>query len=241
MKAGTIGLLEGTADGPLEDYHDGGFTTVDVRDVQTYLDGATVQMGRMAATVEQDHEDVHVAGGSIEVDSATTNEQVWTPWVGDVEDAGFVVAERTASGDPPFPFGVVWGQTGRRVAPAEVDVAAFVQNQNSDDRDWNAWMVGRKHDEHEEAADDTAINYGKNALRKDAIQAEIGVGFRTPWRGTMVKGVLYGGGYVAIYEPSAWGSVQFARFIRQEILPVASVPEPDATGEQTTLGEGAAD
>jgi len=236
MNAGTIGLLESPDDEPLKNYHDGGWTTLEVRETQEYLDDSAIQSGRVAATVESEQEEIHVAGGTVEVETIATQEHVWTPWVADVDGAGFVVAERTRSGDPPFPFDVFHARTGHPVAPARIDVAAFIQRQNDADREWDCWMTGRKHEQRELSVDDTAIAYGEHAMRKDAIQAEIGVGFKTPWRGTVVRGVLYESGYAAVYDPQSWGPIQFARFVQQELLSVASVPSPDES-EQAVLGE----
>ena len=97
-------------------------------------------------------------------------------------------------------------------------------------------MAGRKEQTGEPDVDNVDMRYGRGALKKDAIQAEIGVGFETPWHGTVVKGVIYNSGYLAIYNPSSWGPMQFAGFVREEIMPVAEVPdvEEDA-GEQSTL------
>lgn len=237
MIAGSLALLEHPASEPLESYSSGGFSTLDVRQTQTYLDDATVQHGRAAATVEGEQEEIHVAGGEIDVESAPVNKKVWTEWVADVTDAGFVVAERTAGSEPPFPFGLIESRTGSLVTPARIDVGQFVAAQRDADRDYEIWMAGRKTEiEDDDAPDDVDIHYGSGALSKDAIQAEIGTGFRVHWHGSWVRGVLYASGYVAIYDPESWRTPQFARFVREEILPVAGAQERSET-EQASLEE----
>lgn len=232
MIAGTLAVLEMPAADPLESYSSGGFATLDVRETQEYLDGSTVQHGRAAATVETETEEIHTSGGSIDVESVPTTDRVWTPWVADVTDAGFVVAERTRPGDRfPFPFDMFTARTGVDVEPVDIDVPQFILNQQDADRDYKVWMVGQR-----DAEDNTAMEYGRKAYSGDAPDANVGVGFRLPWRATTIKGVLYTSGYVAIYQPSGWGPMQFARFVREELLPVAYIPTDDEETEQDTLG-----
>lgn len=235
MIAGTLALLEETADDPLESFADDGHRALEVKGTQEYLDGAIVQHGRVAAMVESRTEDIIVEGDTIDVETIETLSHVWTPWVADVTDGGFVLAERTVPNDPPFPFGMFESLAKTWVDAALIDVAAFVRRQRDADREWDIWMAGRKEEVGgEDDVDNTKIAYGEDALRKDAIQAEVGVGFETTWRGSHVKGVVYTSGYVAVFQPSLWGPVQFARFVSEEILPVA---ERDVDEEEEFVQE----
>jgi hypothetical protein len=237
MIAGTLALLEEPADETLDSYHDGGYTALDVAGTQEYLDDAAVQSGKVAALVESTQEEIHLSGSDIDVERVETNERVVTDWVADTTDAGFVLAESTEPDDPPFPFNVFQGRCNTDVVPAHIDPAAFVERQERRDRDVSTWFSGARYETGENQANDVSMGYGRDA---NQAGGNIGVGFETPWRGTTVRGVLYASGYVAIYNPSAWGPMQFARFVREEIVPVASVPEPEDEGEQSELPDDTA-
>ena len=240
MNAGTLGLLETPAGDELDSYGSGGFSTLDVRDTHEYLDGAAVQQGAACATVEGTQEEVHVSGTSIEVEEIGTRERVWTDWVADVADAGFVVAERTAGQTPMFPFDLFTARTGIEVRPARIDPAAFVHAKQRSDDLHDVWYAGAKEvTDSDLEPDDVTMGYGREASTSVARHANIGVGFETAWNGTVAKGIIYASGYVACYNDS-WGPVQFARFVREALLPHATFPEAEDAGEQSTLGsEGA--
>jgi len=230
MIAGSIGLLERPTDDILES-DAGGAAALDVEDTQTYLDtDAKVQHGKACDRVETREERIHVDGaGGISVEEVVTDERVWTEWVADVTDAGFVAAERTSGGDPPFPFGLFWARTGEVVQPAEIDTGAFVATQREADDLLEVWYSGRDPAGREEVR----MDYHGAAALAPGEDPNIGVGFRTSWGGKTVRGIIYASGYLAIYE-DAFGPIQFASFIRDEILPHAGIPEDDDS-EQTTL------
>jgi len=240
MIAGTLALLDEPADETLSDYSDGGYTALEVDETQEYLDGATVQSGQVASLVEDSREEVYVTGHTIETERVDTQTHVATSWVADVTGAGFVLAESTEPDDPPFPFNVIGARCNTDAEPASIDPNAFVQRQERNDRDLSTWYSGSKAETPEDdRPDDVNMGYGRDA---NPSGGNIGVGFKTPWRGTTVRGVLFASGYIAIYAPSAWGPIQFARFVREEIIPVAHVPEPeDDETEQTELPDDEGD
>lgn len=236
MIAGTLALLEAPAREPLESYGSGGFATLDVRNSQEYLDGSSVQEGAAAGTVEQTQEEIHVTGTDIDVEEIPANSRVYTEWVADVVDAGFIVSERTSGTDPTFPFDLFRARLGTDVRQATIYPDRFVRAQERSDDLAEVWYAGTKMvTDSDREPDDVEMGYGTNASRDTAREANIGVGFKTSWRGTVVKGTLYRSGYVAIYNDS-WGPVQFARFVADEILPHAEAPDPDDDTEQETLG-----
>lgn len=232
MIAGTLALLDSAADDDL-DSRSSGFTTLDVREAQEYLDGATVQHGRACARVESRTEDIYVNGTTIEAETVGSTTKVWTEWVADVTDAGFLVTERTAGSEPTFPFDMFEVTTGVGVARARIDTDAFVEAQRRADNNPKAWFSASK----TETADDDRPNdvdmgYGRDA---NAAGGNVGVGFSTAWNGRRIKGIMYASGYLAIY--SDWvGTTAFAQFVREEILPHASVPD-DGEVEQETIAE----
>jgi hypothetical protein len=227
MIAGTLGLLDEPADDRL-DNHGGDVAALDVCDTQEYLDDAAVQTGLAAAQVESRETNVVVSGTAIDIDEYETQTMTHTEWVADVQ-SGFVLAERTATGEPPFPWGVFWSACGERVRTAEVDTTAFIDAQNDPD----VWFTGSD----VAGRDDVQMDYHASAhLGRTADAPNIGVGFETSWQGRTIRGVVYGSGYVAAYNEGI-GPVQFARFVREEILPHAAVPDEGDVSQQTTLGD----
>lgn len=243
MIAGSLGIV----DDPLPSQHlesnaFGSGSVLDVQDTQEYLDDRTVQHGMAAGQVETRTEQIYVDGTTVDTKQAGSHEQVATEWVADVSGAGFVTASSTAGSDPEFPFGLFRAACGRPVEPARIAPGDFVaarQDAIADSDDVGIWYAGRKTERpDDDVPDDVEMAYGARARRQAAKNAEVGVGFTTPWQGTTVKGVLFASGYVAIYEDT-WGPVQFARFVGDAILPHASVPdEESADGRQAQLAGG---
>lgn len=233
MHAGTIGVLEEPVDEPLESYASGGFATLDVRETLEGFDGVEIQHGRVTDTIETQAEDIFVSGSTIDVETTESSAKVWTPWVADVTDAGFVVAERTAGSDPEFPFQVFRARTGQKVERVEIDVADIIRSFRDRDRDVDVWMVGSD----EGGAE---MRYHGHARVADAKRASIGVGFELAWNNTVAEGVMYASGYVAVYNES-WGPRKFASFVRDVILPHAEVPEDDEETEQAELDDTGSD
>lgn len=237
--AGTIGLLEGTVSDPIEPSEDVG--AVDVRSTQTDLDDGIIQHGRVTGLVETTTEMVHADADAITVERDLDMTRRWTDWVADFTDAGFVAAGSTGGNtDIEFPFGTFEVVTGVDITPAAIDLGAFYRRQRDADNNPQVWMTGRKQEtESDHEPDNTRIVYGEDALSKDAIQAEVNVGFNTGWQGKRVRGVMYHSGYVAVYNRS-FGPVQFAQFVREEILPVATeaVEADDAQQSLDDVGGG---
>lgn len=226
MIAGTLALLEETSDEPLES-NGSAFATLDVQEDLVYLDGASVQSGKACSFVEGRKEEIIVNGTDIEIEPVATDEHVWTEWVADVVDAGFVVAERTAGDDPEFPFEIFEARCRTRVRRATIDPGAFVRRQEEQGREVRPWYAGRKQPtESISEPDDVAMSYGRKARSSDAREAEVGVGFKLSWNGSIAKGIIYASGYLSIYN-SSWGPIQFARFVRDDILPVAEVVDDE--------------
>lgn len=228
MIAGTLGLLDEPADEPLES-NGGEAGALDVQDTQTYLDEAAVQTGLAAARVETRDEHVYINGTSIDVEEVRGKTKTHTEWVADVE-TGFALAERTDSGQPPFPWDVFRAACGSPVRTAEIDVVGYIDAQDDPD----VWFSGSD----AEHRDDVQMDYHASA-DLSGEPPNIGIGFQTSWQGRSVRGVVYGSGYIAVYNEGV-GPVQFARFVREEVLPHAAVPEDDeAESEQQTLDETA--
>lgn len=235
MIAGQLALLEDTADERLEPVGGDAFATLDVRETQEYLDEGIVQAGRACGRVTAETEHIYVDGTTIETEREPSRTKVYTEWVADVVDGGFVAASRTAATDdsPPFPFDLFESVCGTDVRPARLDPTAFVARQHQRDRDLKLWFSGEKERTGETEPNNVAMGYGVDA---NDDGGNVGVGFHLPWEGTVARGVLWASGYVALYR-STWDSTMFARFVREEVLPVAEIVQDES--EQATLTDDA--
>jgi hypothetical protein len=233
MIAGTLALLEEPADEPLEDYHDSGRRAVDVDASHTYLDSYRVQTGRIAGRVSTETERVIVDGSHVEIERRDTEETVATPFVADVTDDGWILAERTHSTDeehrPPWPFSQFQVVTGANVTPMGLDVPAFVERQEREGRNVSIEMTSHER----EHSGDTRINWERRNLEQGK-RANVGAALTVEWRGEFVRLVVYESGYTAIWEPENAAPSLVARFVHDELIPVAVPLDEDEGDEETT-------
>jgi len=236
MIAGTVLLLAEPSDDTLHSKDTGGFATIDVRETQEYLDGAAVQQGRACDIVETHTEEIHVDGGTIATESVLSIGRFFTEWVADVVDAGFIATERTEGEE--FPMGLFEAALGTDIARAQIDPGAFIAAQLRADKNPDTWFTGQKVEYPEGHPNDVQMGYGDDSTTaQQATEANIGIGFETSWQGKRLKGIVYSGGYLAVHNDSV-GPVQFARFVREEIMPHAeAVEEDEAANEQAGVDE----
>lgn len=232
--AGTIGLLSDPTDEPLENYHDSGFRAIHVEETQSTFDGGVVQSGQIAGRVPDTKQTVTLSGHRITTERRETSQKVATDWVADVAGAGWVCAESThptdAEHEPPWPFSAFETRTGREIEPVAVDPGAFARAQEDAGRDTVVEYVGRS-----EGDDSVSIEWGKGATQSRATSADVGVALTTFWDGAFVRVIVYASGFVAVWEPEDWSASAFARFVSEEVLPVAYIPEDDEDTDQQTL------
>ncbi|AFZ74598.1 hypothetical protein [Natronobacterium gregoryi] len=242
MIDGTLAFLDEPADEPLENYHDT-HRALHVESAVSYLDDElTVQRGTVAGRVPKEEEIVSMNGHEIEVDRETRTRTVPSDWIADVSGGGWVVAERTHTPreqdeylDIDWPFTEFVKRTGIDIDHVGFSPAQFVRNQRDADRDYTIEMASREYN-----GDDVSIEWGQGALKKDAIKSDVGVALTTLWNGEFVRLVVYGSGYFAIWEPEEMQIEEFARFVDEEIVPIAHVLEDETEGgedesEQDTL------
>lgn len=235
MIAGQLALLQDPAAEPLANYHDSGYRALEVEETQTYLDDElTIQSGMIAGRVPSQREKVVTNGHEIEVEQVTTSEKVATEFVADVDDEGWILAERTHSSEedhePDWPFNDLSTRVGQAIDPMQLKPYEFVRNQRDADRDYTVEMASREYN-----MDDVSIEWGQGALKKDAIKSDVGVALTTHWRDQFVRLVIYGSGYLAIWEPAEMKPELLGRFIHEEIVPIAHYGEDEVEedGEET--------
>jgi hypothetical protein len=232
--AGTLGVCD-PVDEPLESWRDGDYLALQVSTSQTTHDETVAQRGTAAARIEQTEQDVIVTtdqSGDVVVD--TSREDVTRPFAtdlyADVVGAGVVLAESV--GDPnetsPFPLDLVSVRAGSEVTRRALDIAGIHHDWDQAGDLHDVWMAGS------DARAGTNMAYHGAAADADE-PATIGLGFKRPWSGTLMKGVVYASGYVALY--SARTPADGLGFVADEILPYTEPWDPDEHGDQADFDD----
>ncbi len=236
MIAGTLARLVSPAEGRLETtFRDGGrLPGLDVRTTQTSFDDRPIQTGMAAARLPVTETDVSVArdrdgqSQAIMTERVEGRESFVTDWTADVTSSGLIAVESAAGdGDLDFPFDIFYASTDRRVERLAVDVSGLHKAWADEDVLGDVWMVGA------EDSQGASIDYHARASAAD--RPTIGLGFQRPWNATVVEGVVYRSGYVALY--SVERANDFVRFVDGELGPFLFVPDDDDGGGQATLDE----
>jgi hypothetical protein len=226
MIAGTILMLAEPADEPLESWFRGGgaLPALDVNLTQDSLDGRPVQSGEAATTIVTERDEPTVASDfdgnshSIVKERAEVSEKMHIDWVADVTGTGLFLAssvEGTEISD--FPVDLIYNVTGHEPKPREVDVEGLHIAWDEADALDNTWLNAA------DGGNGTRIDYHEDA--SEDLRATIGLGFKRLWSGTLMEGVVYESGYIALYTCSVPSDA--VRFIEEEILPHAYVDEGD--------------
>lgn len=227
VHAGTLGLLEDAAEDSLESWarRPDNPPALDVRKTQETLDDRPVQQGRAAAYVEDTVQDVLIEGTAISRTSDTGRTLAYTGWVAEVTGSGIVVAESIGADDDrsPFPFDLFTARTNRRCRRYSFDIQQLASAWLEDDVLTDVWMIA--FEDVDENGSGVSLDYGENAFLEDVDQASIGLGFVRTFEGSETKGVVFEGGYHALYR--GWPAEKFVRFVEAELVPFAFEYEPE--------------
>lgn len=236
MRRTILGLVVATYDdwaGAIESTA-GGQWAIDVEESLTYLDDVSnIQHGHAAEyrTVERERPEIH--GDTIEFVDEEVGVRAATEFFADVEDAGFVAVD---SSDGMFLFEKLLVSHGVDVIRAEIDLVAWAEQLDAKNAEF--WQVGWS----EENADGDTVDAGvayHNIRDYDPMQrptSQLGFRYSRPADGKTIRGTAAASGYVELYQPTGWGAEEMARWLRDELLPFAFIPDPDTTeSEQSTL------
>lgn len=230
MIAGTLAVVE-TGDGPLEPYiRDNGYPALTVHKTQTTVGDATPQSGAVAGRVESSATRVSTGQDSgephIDVERTDSVETLATDWYADVTGSGIVLAESVAANEElPFPIDVIGGVLERSIERRQIDVQALHDRWDGDGGLSDVWMAGTDHH-------GAAMAYHGQAT---IVDPTMGLGFKRSWNGTTIKGVVWEGGYVALYN--ARHPADGLQFVADEILPFTESWDPDEHEDQTDFEE----
>jgi hypothetical protein len=227
--AGTLARLDTPADEPLEATATGGTKpALSVAETQQDLDGnVVVQHGEEAGTAPASGLDISVIADDGDVTIVTerfeASEPHVTDWVADVTGTGLIAVESLGGdGNLAFPLDFIASQTDRFPHRLGVNIERLATNWGLDDDE--TWYVSR------DDGKSTELVYHDDADRPDG--ANIGLGFRRPYKNTIAHGVVYDSGYLAVY--SNWTHAVFMQFVADEVRPFCA-----ELGGQVTLGESA--
>ena len=233
MYAGTIARFEDALEEPLESrFANGHYPAFDVQRIQASFDDRPIQEGQAADRVDVEGERVEIASNgsgddrSIVTERTEERDTLLTDWVADPTGTGLIAAESVDGPGPfAFPFDQFFFVGGEDVERLRINLEDAYLAWKGEDSLGNVWMNAS------DPGDGAQMSYHQQA---DADQKPtIGLGFERPWDGTVVRGVAYESGYVALY--SVESAVDFVRFVGDELLPYAR--PVDDEDEQSTLGE----
>jgi len=191
-----------------------------VVDRTEYLDGATIYHGTAAGRVETTEPSVYVDQGNdrISTEREDVRQEVATDFYADF-DAGWVGVDTS---DGEFAYDILGPAAGAVVERAVLDVDRFAENYERRD-DAEVWQIGHSH------SDSAEVAYHETASITSApVHGLSQLGFEYWWDGQqVVRGTLAASGYVAVYSNMSVDA--FGRWVRDEILPYASLPEDEQT------------
>jgi len=229
MIAGTLFILNNPVDEPLEThFQHGRLPALQVKDTQETFGNTTVQAGEAAASITKEVTVPEVATVSGEDRKTLITEQerqaerMHIDWVADVTDSGLLLASSVEGTDfDEFPVDLFLSRTGEQPIPQYIDVEALHIDWDDADELDSAWLNAA------ETGDGSSIDYNQNA-RTDQ-PASIGLGFERFWNGSVMRGVIYQSGYVALYSCSI--PSRAVQFVAEEILPHCTTDEEALTGD----------
>lgn len=234
MIAGTILVLDEPADEPLEPFFRDGhrLPALDVGQTQDTFDDRPIQSGEAAATIVKER-DVPTVGSYASSDGKTLmterreiNEKMHIDWVADVTGTGLILASSVEGIDfGDFPLDLIYNITQREPKPRFVDIEGLHIAWDEDDVLDSTWLNAA------EGGDGTRIDYHEDASAEN--RANIGLGFQRFWSGSIMRGVVYESGYIALYSCSV--PTNAIQFVTEEILPYCYLEDKrDATESSET-------
>ncbi|MFC6825626.1 hypothetical protein [Halopelagius fulvigenes] len=223
MHACILGLTDGPAETTTIDSRlDSGFPAIDAEST-AYLDGAEVYHGTCANTIDTQTTDVWVDDETgISTEKVDGLREVACDFYADL-DAGFVGVD---SSDGEWLFDYLGARAGVWIDRAVLDLDAWASDLRDDDTA-EAWHVGAS-DKTDPDNPRISIDYHADAHLSQTDGRETSqLGFRYSWNGTSVRGTAAASGYVAVFTTMA--TPTFAKWLREELLEYASLPDSDQT------------
>lgn len=225
MRRCIIGLFDGEPDETELDLHGTSHLGIDSNGY-TYLDdAATIHYGEAASTIDTEETEISFTSTSIDRETVPASKTVATRFFADI-DAGFVTVD---SSDGSF----LWDHLALRhetdIRRAELDLDAWEAELARMDQS-RCWQLGWDDPEQ----NDVGVAFHEGAeFGLDGSVTQLG--YEYLWNGSVVRGTAAQSGYVAVFDGVSQPA-EVGRWLRDEILPHAEIPE-DENGGQATLDE----
>jgi len=233
MHAASLFRTEGEASDPeVKSKLDGEPPAVDA-EYTTYLDGNTCYFGTAADLLEVQQESVTITEDEVATQQVKGLQEKAVDFYADVAtDPGFIGVSSASDGE--WLVQRIAAQTGVEVLKTWIDVDAFADHIRQQAETADAWNVSRSRD-YGGGKEETSIDYHDAANIDDAQKGTLGLGFQYFWGDTRVRGIVYESGYVAMYRDMV--TIEFAKWLREEVLPFLRVDRGEQRNRQHTLTE----
>jgi hypothetical protein len=188
-----------------------------------YLDDldATIYSGTAAGYADTTQTEVYVHDNSITTEQVAGQKHLAADYYVDF-DTGWAGIE---TGDAEFIWSRLAIEAGVDIERATINLDEFARDYQQRD-DAHVWQLGRDEADADPDSDDEGVTiaYHDDATVREAAQggvSQIGVSYR--WGDQYVYGTVAASGYVAVY--STMTTAAFGRWLRDELLPYASLPD----------------
>lgn len=228
MRRCIIGLFDGDPNGDELQIEGTSHLGIDAAGYDYLDNAATIYWGEAASQIETDTEEITFTASNISRETIPRSKTVATNFFGDL-DAGFVTID---SSDGTF----LWNHLALRhetdIRRAELDLDSWEDELASLSQS-RCWQLGWDHPEREDVG--VAFHDGAEFGLNGRVTQ---LGFEYLWNGSVVRGTAAQSGYVAVFDGVSRPS-EVGRWLRDEILPHAFIPEDDEESEQATLDSSA--
>ena len=227
MKSGVIGVVSGEFDDLRSEVNTFTKDGEELREAIEILDTVDSDMGEALygrAAVEDITRDEGpvINDGQIEVKSYTETETKMTEFL--VVPGEFVIVE---NGSGTFAFNLIGRQVGALIERGEVNLDAYINYLQDQNRDQEAWQVGFYGNGGEAQK---GVVYGNNVLEDSDVGGvldiseinQLGISYST--RDHSMKITVTESGYTNVYQPSDFESEDFLNFFSSELAPYVSHP-----------------
>lgn len=194
-------------------------TRVEVTGVRQTPDGLTITEGRAAAERLTETESVQLEGASLLVSAETEKTTQYTEFAS--VSGEFIVV---TSGAGTFLFDALSDRFEATVGRASIDLDAVVATY-PDATPWKVGFYG-----HSDSAQNGVI-HGESVLEDSVFGGALAsisknqLGLEFDHDGAPVKMAVTQSGYIEVYQPSNYGTAEFADFVQDVILPHAAFPD----------------
>lgn len=178
-----------------------------------------VQVGRAATQELTEQEEVQIREGSVVVSNRTKPNTKYTEFL--LVPGEFIAV---SNGGGAFAFDLIGSQESSQISRAKIDLQGLWEQSNK----VSPWKAGFY--AHQGNAE-TGVIYGEDVLKDDDFgngidEAQLNqLGLDYSPEDDAIKMTATESGYVEIYQPENYDEIDYAKYVRSEILPHVSTQE----------------